>query len=414
MSHSTSSPRIAIVGGGPAGLTLGVLLHKRGVPFTIYEFRQKPTDEELSKPSGMLDLHEESGLAAIRQCDLWDQFLPLTKDCADSMRIIDKHDNVLHQDYGEAEYRPEISRHSLVSLLMSALPPDSIKWGWKLVCCSENQEGQVTLDFGPDKGTQIHDLVIGADGAWSKVRNLLTNVKPRYAGIQYLSLTIVDVTTKHPDIAQYLGDGTAFVLGDRHGVSAQRAAQNSSNLYVFVSSEQETSDWVGQTPTQIRDSLLEDNGPLSTWGSKMKEYLSRACEEEAARNPGPADVRPLYMFAVGHRWESKPNITLVGDAAHLMTPFAGEGVNLAMWDSLDLANAIITAHLKSAGDAATFRKVVAPILREFDEAMFARSEEKARGTDDNRKLIFSENGARGMADLMKSFQPPGDQQVAGA
>lgn len=69
------SPRIAIIGAGPAGLTLGALLHKHAIPFTIFELRQKPTAGELSKPSGMLDLHEGSGLAAIRECGLYDEFL---------------------------------------------------------------------------------------------------------------------------------------------------------------------------------------------------------------------------------------------------------------------------------------------------------------------------------------------------
>lgn len=71
---SSHPPRIAIVGGGPSGLTIGLLLHKRGVPFTIFELRSRPSEEELSLPAGVLDLHKESGLSVIRELDLLPEF----------------------------------------------------------------------------------------------------------------------------------------------------------------------------------------------------------------------------------------------------------------------------------------------------------------------------------------------------
>jgi hypothetical protein len=97
-----------------------VLLHKHGIPFTIFELRQKPTIEELAQPVGMLDLHEESGLAAIKKCDLFDDFLPLTGDCAPVMKISDKEGNIVltHGDEGVND-RPEISRQALSQLLIS-------------------------------------------------------------------------------------------------------------------------------------------------------------------------------------------------------------------------------------------------------------------------------------------------------
>ncbi len=61
-----SKPTIAIVGAGPGGLTLGLLLHKHGIPFTVFERRPEPTETELLELSGMLDLHQESGLEALK------------------------------------------------------------------------------------------------------------------------------------------------------------------------------------------------------------------------------------------------------------------------------------------------------------------------------------------------------------
>lgn len=101
-------PRIAIVGGGPSGLALGRLLHQRGIETTIYELRERATPEQLTKPSGMLDLHEESGLAAMRECGLWEGFEAAVGDCSEAMRVLNHNGDVLYTDEGELSTRPEI------------------------------------------------------------------------------------------------------------------------------------------------------------------------------------------------------------------------------------------------------------------------------------------------------------------
>lgn len=126
---SSQSSRVAIIGGGPAGLTLGLLLHRNAVPFTIFELGQKPTDNVLAKPTGMLDLHEESGLAALKECGLPEEFLSLTGECTEADIVSDKDGNILWADEGGMSTRPEISRNALTKLLMSHLPANSIQWG---------------------------------------------------------------------------------------------------------------------------------------------------------------------------------------------------------------------------------------------------------------------------------------------
>jgi 2-polyprenyl-6-methoxyphenol hydroxylase-like FAD-dependent oxidoreductase len=77
-------------------------------------------------------------------------------------------------------------------------------------------------------------------------------------------------------------------------------------------------------------------------------------------------ARSLYMLPIGHQWQNKPGITLIGDTAHLMTPFAGEGVNMAMKDALDPAEALVLASSQN------FEDVTERITR-FERSMFKRA-----------------------------------------
>jgi 2-polyprenyl-6-methoxyphenol hydroxylase-like FAD-dependent oxidoreductase len=397
---SSSLPRIAIVGGGPGGLTIGLLLHRRGISSTIFELRQKPTDEELAKPSGMLDLHEESGLAAVRECELYDQFLNLTGECSEAQKVSDKDGNILHQDEGELSERPEISRHSLTKLLSTHFPAENIKYGYKLFSAKSitTPNGTETeLDFGPN-GKELFDLVIGADGAWSQVRNVLSDIKPQYAGTQSIATTIRHVSTKYPHLADFIGRGSFSALGFRHGVMSQRGPQDSARIYIFLTTPDEqlgaSAGLQDRPASEAKEPLLNNDELLGRFGPKIKELVTVACDEETKNNPGVAlDIRPLYTLPIGVSWDHKPNATLIGDAAHLMCPWAGEGVNLAMWDSLLLAYAIIKAYNAVKDEKASFQSVLDPLMKEFEDEMFVRTKEKAEETYSNGQMLFGEDGA---------------------
>ncbi|KAK7704381.1 hypothetical protein SLS64_008568 [Diaporthe eres] len=416
---SPAQPRIAIIGGGPAGLTLGALLHQRNVPFTIYELRPRPTEEELAEPSGMLDLHEESGLAAIRACGLYEQFLPLTGDCEESLIVADKHGNILHSDDGGGAERPEISRHNIIKLFLSKIPENSIKYGTKLLSAERNPTtGEVTLRLSPssDAGTTVsetYDLVIGADGAWSKIRPILSDVKPQSSGLQYLTLLIRDITTRYPHLASLVGKGSFLALGNKHGLDSHRAAQGSAQIYIMTNSlggdESAMIESLSRlSAPELKEHFLSDESSYADWAPVLKELIAVAFDEHDSHIFVP--VKPLSMLPVGNRWEAKPGATLIGDAAHLMTPFAGEGVNLAMWDALDLTATISKAWAARGEDGQEFGPALAPLLREFEEAMFARAQEKAEESWRNREMMFAEDGAQALADLMKSFFGAGPPQ----
>lgn len=154
VTKALAFPRIAIAGGGPAGLALGLLLHRRGIPTHIYDLRGPISKEEASQPSGVLDLHEESGLAVMRVCGLWGQFQAAAGlDCSQTMRVLDKHANLLHVDQGQLEERPEISRNVLSRMLSQHVPTESLRWHHKIRAAWQEEKveagvTQTTLDFG--------------------------------------------------------------------------------------------------------------------------------------------------------------------------------------------------------------------------------------------------------------------------
>lgn len=329
---SQVQPRIAIVGGGPAGLTFGLLLHQRGIPFTIFELRQKPSDKEL----GMLDLHNESGLAAIRECGLFGQFLQLTGECTEADKVADMHGNILYADKGGVSERPEISRHALTKLLSSHLPVEAIKWDHKLLSAASftapsGTTTQTELDFGsdPHRSKQAFDLVIDADGAWSRIRSMLTDVRPHYAGTQNITTTVRHITIRYPHLAALVGRGSFAALGLRHGIMAQRGPQDSARVYVFLTTADEEfavssrlKSQRAMTAAEAKHLFLHNYALPGHWGPALKDLVTVACDEESADNPGAAvDIKPLYMLPIGTSWEHKAGATLIGEAAHLMCPW---------------------------------------------------------------------------------------------
>lgn len=131
-----SCPKIAIIGAGPAGLTLARLLHVSEVKLdlTIYELDASPTFRP--DQGGTLDLHARTGLAAIRKCNLWDPFCKYARFDGDELIFADKNaTELIHVGGGEKAgslNRPEIDRKRLKEILLESLPAECVKWGWHL------------------------------------------------------------------------------------------------------------------------------------------------------------------------------------------------------------------------------------------------------------------------------------------
>ncbi|OAA80392.1 salicylate hydroxylase [Akanthomyces lecanii RCEF 1005] len=409
---SSAHPKIAIVGGGPGGLTLALVLHQHGVPATVYELRQRPTEEELDLPSGSLDLHEESGLKAIQACGLLDTFSAYTSDCSEAWKIINAAGVALYTDEGSSN-RPEIARHQLMRLLLSKLPDDKIKWGSKISSAERVGDGKTKLDFGDH--AEVFDVVVGADGSWSRIRPLVSDAKPEYTGLQNLTLTITNLPERYPELAHFCGDGTMCVLEDGDGIiMGQRGVRQSERLYITMASAHE--DFAEREKVHDMDAdalhqyLVTTDSLYKTFADMPKKLIKAACDDSAAPvNRGATtryDLRPFYKLPIGHHWKYVPGITIIGDAAHLMTPYAGEGVNLAMRDALDVGAAVAEAWQINHTDIVAFQKALAPLLEAVEAQMQTRAGEKAEETESNRQLLFGEDAAQKFATLMKGYIGP--------
>lgn len=286
------------------------------------------------------------------------------------------------------DHRPEIDREKLKEVLLGGVKPENIKWGMKLKEVAEVEEGKFDLHFANGTLEKDFDLVIGADGAWSKVRSLLSNGKPFYSGISSVELWAMHADEKHPWISEFVGNGSMFSFGEGRAVQSQRLGDGTVRTYGSVR----------QPESFIKDCGIDWTKP----DEARKEYVERYFKDCGAdikrlmlESNDQLNPRALYMLPVGFKWEGKKGVTLLGDAAHLMTPFAGVGVNAAMCDGLDLAKGIVELVEGKEG------KSLDVVVSEYEATMFPRGETFAQRTMRGLKGHFSADGCEHFVERLK-------------
>ncbi|KAH9848581.1 monooxygenase FAD-binding protein [Lenzites betulinus] len=378
MTSFSNPPRIAIIGGGPGGLVLLLTLSKRGVPATLYE--RDASRDARSHLGGMLDLAWNTGQQALRENGLEGLFKKYSRTDAEETIIGGKDGVPVFHDEGSApddndlsQSRPEIDRRVLLSILHDAVPQDAIKWDHALVSIIPLEDGQHQLTFANGLVTTA-DLVVGADGAHSRIRPLLSPAVPLYHGVTGAEISLppsVVALPENRDINEGVGKGTCLLAQDGKIFTLQRNGDGRIRVYAW---HRQSLDWViPSDPKEAKKVLLDLYADWAPWVRKVIEQ----CDENAIY------PRPLFHLVVGHRWEHKPGITIIGDAAHLMSPFAGAGANLAMRDGLDLG--LVLAESVSKGLSAGEREAA---LAAWEEGMFARSEEDATSTAKNLEAFI--------------------------
>ncbi|MEV4558249.1 NAD(P)/FAD-dependent oxidoreductase [Kitasatospora sp. NPDC049285] len=326
-----ATARIAVIGAGPAGLATARILQRHGIGVTVYDLDASPTARS---QGGTLDMHPDSGQHALRAAGLWDAFTALARPEGEQMRLVNRDGAVVLDTAppGGGPGNPEIDRGQLRDLLLDSLAPGTVQWGRKLERAEPLGEGRHRLHFaGGD--TVESDLLVGGDGAWSRVRRLLSDAEPVYTGVTFVETGLNDADTRHPDLAALTGDGTMMALDDNLGFVAQRNSGGHIRTYVGMRTPE---DWHRRAgidladPAAVRAALLHR---FAGWAPSLLGYITDT-------DTGYVN-RPLYALPVPHAWTHTRGVTLLGDAAHLMSPFSGMGANLAMRDGADLARALI-------------------------------------------------------------------------
>lgn len=376
----TTHHPIAIIGGGLGGLTLARVLHVNGVQAVVFDLDASPSART---QGGMLDIHVESGQAALRAAGLHDEFRAIVHPGGEAVRILDRHAVVHHEESDEGDGgRPEVARGDLRDLLLRSLPEGTVRWGAKVAGAHPLGGGrhEVVLADGTAFTT---DLLIGADGAWSKVRPLVSTAEPAYEGVSFVEVHLNDAENRHPASAALVGGGMFFALDAGKGFLAHRDTTGSLHVYVALTTAENWISTLDFTDTAAAKTALLDH--FDGWDAGLRALITDA--------DGELTPRPIHALPIGHRWDRTPGVTLLGDAAHLMSPFAGEGANLAMLDGAELGLAL-AAH---PGD-------VEAALGTYESALFPRSAASAAESAESLAVCFAEDSPKPLLDQFAFYR----------
>jgi 2-polyprenyl-6-methoxyphenol hydroxylase-like FAD-dependent oxidoreductase len=356
---------VTIVGAGLGGLVLARVLHIHGVPATIYEAESAP---DARTQGGMLDIHEQDGQAALAAAGLTEAFRAIIHHGGQASRVLDRHGvKLLDQPDNGVGGRPEVLRGDLRQILLDCLPPETIRWGKKLASVKASGAGRRELTFA-DGSTASASLLVGADGAWSMVRPLLSPAEPEYIGTSFIETRLFKADEQHRAAAESVGDGALFALAPGQGIFAHREAGGVLHAYIALN----------RPAAWFADIDFSDAAGAATRIAAEFDGWAPALTALITDGEAPPTLRMLYALPADHRWDRAPGVTLLGDAAHLAPP-AGEGANLAMLDGAELG-AAIAAH---PGDVET-------ALAAYEARMFPRSQSAAADAQQTLALCLDD------------------------
>ncbi len=372
--------RVAIVGGGPGGLTLARLLQQSGAQVSVYERDQS---RSARVQGSALDLHENSGLAALEAAGLMDAFWANHRPDLDRLRLTDAKGTVLHdhpRQMSGAGKRPEIERGPLRDLLLDSLQPGTVQWDCKLET-AESQGEQVWLRFTSGQ-IALADIAIGCDGANSRFRELVTAIRPEYVGVSLVEGLVPAAKQTIPELWDLLGGAALIALGGEKTIGLGTKPDGSVLLYAGVKTRDAAArrSFEGASGPGQRVAWFHANfqGWSEIWEPLFREAASMIW-------------RPLLACPTDQHWEPKPNVTLIGDAAHVMPPYAGEGVNMAMLDALVLSRLLLSQDTSSDAIAA------------YEAEMFARMRQMIADTMVNTEMFYAPDASDRVVALFRSF-----------
>jgi 2-polyprenyl-6-methoxyphenol hydroxylase-like FAD-dependent oxidoreductase len=272
--------------------------------------------------------------------------------------------------------RPEVLRGDLRRILLDSLPDGMVQWGRKVSEIKPLGDGRHALTFA-DGSTARSNLLVGADGAWSRVRPLLSGATPEYVGTSFMETYLYDADARHAAAARAVGAGTMIAAAPGKGIFAHR--EPGCVLHTYVALRRPAEWFAGIDFSNAAAAMARVGSEFDGWAPELTALIT---DGETAPVP-----RILHTLPIEHRWDRVPGVTLLGDAAHLAPP-AGEGANLAMFDGAELGKAI-AAH----GDD------IEAALSTYEASLFPRSQSAAADAHEILELLVGDRAPFGLLDF---------------
>jgi 2-polyprenyl-6-methoxyphenol hydroxylase-like FAD-dependent oxidoreductase len=365
---------VTIVGAGLGGLVLARVLHVHGIPVAIYE--AEPSAGARTQ-GGQLDIHPHDGQLALKEAGLFEAFRAIIHQGGEASRVLDEHGNVLLDEPDDGNGgRPEVLRGDLRRILLDSLPDGMVQWGRKVSDIRSVGCGRHELSFA-DGSTSSSGLLVGADGAWSRVRPLLSDAKPEYVGTSFIETYLYDADARHAAAAAAVGAGTLIAAAPGKGIFAHR--EPGSVLHTYVALRRSAEWFAGIDFSNAAAAVARIAAEFDGWAPELTALIT---DGETAPVP-----RILHTLPIEHRWNRVPGVTLLGDAAHLAPP-AGEGANLAMLDGAELGKAIAAHPLD-----------IEAALAAYEAALFPRSQSAAADAHEILELLVGDRAPFGLVDF---------------
>ncbi|WP_281632307.1 FAD-dependent oxidoreductase [Flavobacterium luteolum] len=379
--------KVAIIGGGMGGLVLARLLQLQNINVKVYE---RDLNSEVRVQGSPLDLHEDSGLIAMKHADLLDEFYKNIRPNASKARIVNQNfelkfdEHAIQKNVSQtnsennqdslqdiSKPRPEIDRSVLRNILLNSLLPETIVWDSQFISMEKENEGW-RLYF--KNGTAVYaDLVIAADGANSKVRPYISTEKPIYSGITMIEGTIYNAKENASKLFEFSKGGKVLAMGNEQTIMYGTKGDGS---LMFLLSSKIPENWIVENDLDFNDNL-----EIFEWFKDIYQDWSSEWHELFMSKELYFIPRPQYYFPFNQSWKTQENLTIIGDAAHRMPPFAGKGANLAMLDAFELADCLTNNLFSDRRTAISY----------FENRMLERASKALADTLNNSEELHSKN-----------------------